>query len=422
MQSNQQPKDNYFQNIRASRGVFNKCTIADLILKLPVGLQQNVVLTDPTGSLSQFDSSVISGTTGPTGPTGPTGMVGPPGTQVNTGATGPSGTTGHTGGTGPGGASTNTGATGNTGPTGHSGPTGFTGFSSDTGATGSTGPTGPTGPSGPWGTNTYTGATGNTGNTGPTGPSGPTGQSALDGATGATGPVRSPTGPTGQTGPFGGQTGPTGSFAPNGIVSFSIVQLPGANHYDIGPGSPTYQMINSAALTGSLSIQLPANGLESDGKFYVIANNTLLPAVVYGTVAYYWDGTGNADFIQVNNVNQSPIIITDPFFRRPETYTYLTLLPELQRMLNPWFTVSQDRGTTGQMVYSVLRNPGYTQSLFEAELGSLWIDLGLTGSAGLITSVDVFRSPSSLLTIPPNDSAVFVYSTELGTWLFGRSI
>jgi len=71
--------------------------------------------------------------TGPTGPTGATGDTGP------TGATSDTGPTGATGDTGP------TGATGDTGPTGATGATGPTGATGDTGPTGPTGDTGPTG-------------------------------------------------------------------------------------------------------------------------------------------------------------------------------------------------------------------------------------------------------------------------------------
>ena len=48
-------KDSSFENIAATRATFAKCSVGDLALKLPVSLQQNVVMVNPiTAELSQF--------------------------------------------------------------------------------------------------------------------------------------------------------------------------------------------------------------------------------------------------------------------------------------------------------------------------------------------------------------------------------
>lgn len=416
MQIGPQQKDTSYESIAASRGIFNKCTISELALKIPIGLQQNVLMATPmAGHLSQFDRSNISLGTGPTGATGPTGPVGTPGSQTNTGATGSiSNSTGPTGPTGIPGSLTNTGASGSTGTIGPSGPTGYPGWLTKTGSTGPIGTTGPSGPTGAPGTSVNTGASGATGETGQSGPTGLHGSQTNTGPTGPTGRADGPTGPTGSTGRPGGQTGATGPESPVGLVSYSRVLL-SSQYYDISPNSNTYQLINGVP-AGIVRIGLPPSTTETVGKYYVLANNTEQLIFIYATLPYSWAGTGNGNFVEVDNVDQSPIINADPFFTRVATYSYQSLFPEVERMLSPWFTVSKTLELTGQRTYSVLRNPGYSQSLFQAELGSLWIDLGLTGTANPLVSVDIFSDPVPLILIAPGRTGAFVNNGVIGNW------
>ena len=274
-----------FEAVRSNRGVFNKCAITDLSLKLPIGVQQNVVMANPeNGLLTKWDSAYFTGHPGPIGNTGATGVTGAQGTFSNTGATGPTGQPGPTGPTGVTGANTNTGATGPTGNYGPIGPTGPQGSQANTGTTGPSGRTGLAGPRGLPGLNSNTGATGATGPTGRTGASGQTGTLASTGATGYTGPAGGPTGPTGQTGPNGGITGPTGPFATNGIVTFGEIRqlFPLAYYYNLPANSATYQSVTLSNSNG-LGVILPLN--ESHGKRYVFSNLTPYLVEVYADVA-----------------------------------------------------------------------------------------------------------------------------------------
>jgi len=344
-------KDSAFENFRSNRGVFNKCSINDISLRIPLGVQENIVMVNPvTGALSQWNSDYILGTTGPTGPTGPIGPEGLPGTDTDTGATGP------------------------------------------------VGPTGSTGPAGANGTNSNTGATG------------------------PTGPTNGSTGPTGQTGPAGGQTGPTGAFSPSGIVSYNEVSSV-ASFYDIVQDSATYQIVNQAP-AGGLTIRLPAPGQEPGGKLYVVANNTAVNCQVIGTNTFSWGLGGNANVITVDNVNVSATVQANPFFTTPATYTYDSLLPELNSMLGTWFTVSLIR-PSGQMRYALSLN-GYPTSIasFTQNIGSIWRALGIvTGPefSNPVVSADVF-SGSALLTIAPGQSGFFVFDSISNTWLYGKAV
>ena len=420
-------KDIYFQSLSSSRGVFNKCTITDLALKIPVFAQENVIMTTATpttSSLSQYDGTELFGRTGAIGIKGPTGQNGLPANQTATGATGRTGlNTGPTGPTGVPGSRTNTGATGRTGNTGPTGATGLSGNLSNTGPTGWSGPTGPTGPDGIPGSSVNTGDTGESGMRGNSGPTGVPGTESNTGATGPTGPENGPTGPTGPTGEAGGLTGPTGPVSPTGLVSYSEIVVSGETYYDIIPGSNTYQVIKQTP-AGVLDIRLPEIGTEPGGKVYYIINNTSEICNIIPTKQFYWNGSGNANSLIVDNIDRSATVFTDPFFSNPATYTYNSLLAALERMVSPWFTVSQVRNQQGEMKYSFFLNPEYSTFSFNPLTGSLWSQMNLNSASqptNPIVSADVFRTaPLTLINLGPMKTVVLVFNSESNTWIIGK--
>ena len=411
-------KDSSLESVSANRGVFNKCTIAELSLKLPIGVQQNIVMSNSANSLSQANVGLTPGaSTGPTGSSGNTGPIGSPGAAALTGPTGPQGPTGPTGNIGPPGVATFTGATGLTGPTGPSGPTGIPGIALATGPTGPIGNTGPTGPIGIPGTATLTGASGQTGPTGSTGRTGPQGTATF---TGPTGPTGSLTGPTGSVGPTGQivEPGPTGP-SNWGLVSSNYIQYY-VSYYDIAQGSATYQSINNI-LPGGLTIYLP--GVEADGKIYQFSNNSTYIVTIKRSTTFFWNATGNANDFFCSNVppiNQSAAVFAHPFFSTVATYTYNTLLPQLQGMLGEWADVQYSRTTEGAQRYSFTRRQTFDNWLFGPAPYSLWYALGITSnqtSQPVITG-DVFTQ-SPILTLSAGKSGYVIYNASSSSWVVG---
>jgi hypothetical protein len=344
-------KDVFLETIGANRAVFNKCSINELLLRIPIGLQDNFLLTNPTtNSLSQFNGST-GPFDGPDGPQGPTGSAGTPGTAL---FTGPSGSVGHPGATG---------------------PTGNPGTSSETGPTGATGPV-----------------------TGPTGPVGPTGPLSV---------------------PFVGPTGPSNW----GLVTYGTISVSNVDYFDLPSNSGTYQSIANAPVGFTVHL----SPLETNGKRYVFANNSSNAVTVVASNTFTWDATGNANSFFCSNVppiNQTSSVFAYPFFSTVATYTYNTLLPQLQGMLGEWTNVSQLRGPGGSQRYSFLRSPStFNTWLFQPGVGSLWTALGITGnqSGNPVNTGDVFTG-STLLTLAVGKSGFVIYDSINSRWLTGNDI
>lgn len=404
-----------FETLSSSQGVFNKCTIAELSLKIPVALQQTVVMTNPINNfLTQYDLSLIIGPPfqSPTGPTGPTGHIGQTGTAALTGPTGPLGPTGPTGPTGPAGVASLTGPSGPTGPVGATGSIGPPGSATNTGATGPQGVTGYSGPMGPAGFAQFTGPSGPTGPKGVTGPTGPAGIANETGPTGATGSYTGATGPDGPPGDITMPVGPTGPSNWGLATSNTIIEL-SLGYYDVPIGSGTYQSLLQA--TQAFRIYLPA--IESDGKHYVFTNNTSEQLTLYATTTFDWNATGNANTFFCPNdppTDQTAAVFANPFFSTVANYTYDSLLPQLQSMLGAWASVSQSRDTNGAQLYAFSRNLFESSSwLFQPGPGSLWTALGLIGdqTTDIITTGDVFTD-YPVATVDSGKSIFVIYSAK----------
>lgn len=342
-------KDLFLETIAANRAVIGKCSIGELSLKIPMGLQDNFLLTNPTtSSLSQFNGAT-GPFDGPDGPQGPTGSAGTPGTAL---FTGPSGTVGYAGSTG---------------------PTGNPGTSSETGPTGATGSV-----------------------TGPTGPVGPTGPLSV---------------------PFIGPTGPTNW----GLVTYGTISVLNVDYFDLPSNSGTYQSITNAPASG-LTVLLST--LETNGKRYVFANNSTNVVTVKASNTFTWDATGNANSFFCSNVppiDQTSAVFVYPFFSTVATYTYDTLLPQLQGMLGEWTNVSKLRTPNGSQRYSFLRSPfTFNTWLFQPGVGSLWTALGITNnqSGNPVNTGDVFTG-STLLTLAVGKSGFVIYDSINSRWLSG---
>jgi len=285
------------------------------------------------------------------------------------------------------------------------------------------GPQGATGAAGTPGTALFTGPTGPLGYDGATGPTGTPGSAADTGPTGATGPVIGPTGPVGPTGPlsvpFTGPTGPSNW----GLVTYGTISVPASDYLDFPANSGTYQSIVSTRAGGLTIILSP---LETNGKRYVFANNSTNAVTVVASNTFTWNATGNANSFFCSNVppiDQTAAVFVYPFFSTVATYTYTTLLPQLQGMLGEWTNVSLLRGPGGSQRYSFFRRPDtFNTWLFQPGVGSLWVALGITSneSDNPVQTGDVFTG-TTLLTIPVGASGSVIYDSINSRWLISLS-
>jgi hypothetical protein len=152
---------------------------------LPPGSPANVVVTEPSDNLFDFDFGIPAGTPGAPGAQGPAGAQGPQGIQ---GPTGAQGVKGDTGAQGPQGIKGDTGLQGPQGVKGDTGLQGPQGVKGDTGSQGPQGVKGDIGPQGPQGVKGDTGAQGAQGTQGAQGPKGDKGDTGAAGPQGVPGP------------------------------------------------------------------------------------------------------------------------------------------------------------------------------------------------------------------------------------------